>query len=322
METRASYVLVGAFVVSLIVAGVIFVMWLAGDRGKADSIRLAVHFRSDVTGLSVDAPVRYRGIPVGKVKKIRISPKDPNVAEVIIQVGPDTPIFRDLEGRMESAGLTGSPFIQLVRPRESGIHTNKRLKASYLRERENPLVIKGSPSELQSVIQELRDTTSDIRKMVAQGTTLLTRVTLLFDETNRKRVANILKSTDLAAANLKDLSKEAKLTATEFRTALTSLNPAFKAVGPAIKRLNKAIGDVQGSAKAFAKMSGEVAGLVRENRRPLRSFFSTGLHNVSQFFTEARKFVAATERLVRRIENDPSRFIFGRQRGFKPGRRR
>ena len=56
METRASYVLLGAFVLGLIAAGVVFLLWVSGSGGRAGGIPLTVEFRQDVTGLNNGAP--------------------------------------------------------------------------------------------------------------------------------------------------------------------------------------------------------------------------------------------------------------------------
>ena len=109
METRASYVLVGAFVLGLIAAGVIFLLWVSGDGGRAGGVRMTVEFRQDVTGLNNGAVVRYRGIPVGTVRGIRLDPKNPEFVLVGIVVRPDAQVYPDFEAALEQQGLTGIP---------------------------------------------------------------------------------------------------------------------------------------------------------------------------------------------------------------------
>jgi phospholipid/cholesterol/gamma-HCH transport system substrate-binding protein len=58
--------------------------------------------------------------------------------------------------------------------------------------------------------------------------------------------------------------------------------------------------------------------ILRENRRPIADFAATGLYEFSLFLTDTRKFVRSFDRILTRIESDPSQFLFGnRQRGFE-----
>ena len=72
METRASYTLVGAFVLGLIGALIGVAVWLAGvELGKTPT-RYLIYFEGNVTGLGIGSAVRYRGVPVGSVREINI----------------------------------------------------------------------------------------------------------------------------------------------------------------------------------------------------------------------------------------------------------
>jgi phospholipid/cholesterol/gamma-HCH transport system substrate-binding protein len=63
---------------------------------------------------------------------------------------------------------------------------------------------------------------------------------------------------------------------------------------------------------------GDARTIVRENRRPIADFAATGLYEFSLFLTDMRKFVRTFDRIMTRIESDPSQFLFGnRQRGFE-----
>ena len=75
METRASYIAVGAFVLVLILGLVGFVIWVGKFRGAEQFARYDILFAGSVTGLQVDGTVRYRGIPVGRIIDIRIDPR-------------------------------------------------------------------------------------------------------------------------------------------------------------------------------------------------------------------------------------------------------
>jgi phospholipid/cholesterol/gamma-HCH transport system substrate-binding protein len=80
METRASYTIVGAFVLAFIVGIVLAIVWLADVEFDTENQRYHIYFDGTVTGLKTGNPVRYRGIPVGIVTQMEINPD--NVEQV------------------------------------------------------------------------------------------------------------------------------------------------------------------------------------------------------------------------------------------------
>ena len=62
---------VGAFVIgglTLLLAGIIL---LGGGRMFSDDIEYVLYFDGSVSGLSIGAPVVFRGVPMGQVTRIR-----------------------------------------------------------------------------------------------------------------------------------------------------------------------------------------------------------------------------------------------------------
>ena len=78
IETKVNYPLVGAFALvlgSVLVAGL---LWLAsgGAVRTTHDLYLAIVDES-VAGLNTDAPGKYNGVDVGKVRQIRLDPGNP-----------------------------------------------------------------------------------------------------------------------------------------------------------------------------------------------------------------------------------------------------
>jgi paraquat-inducible protein B len=72
MKSTALYIRVGTLVVVGLVLAVAFVIFLAGQRGTGPMTTLETYSRESVQGLDIGAPVRYRGVPVGRVTDIRL----------------------------------------------------------------------------------------------------------------------------------------------------------------------------------------------------------------------------------------------------------
>ncbi|MGB0576726.1 MAG: MlaD family protein [Alphaproteobacteria bacterium] len=111
METRASYLLVGSFVLVLTAALIAVVVWLGGKGLDQKNVRYASYFAGDVTGLGIGNAVRYRGVPVGSVVNIAIDPKNVERVRVIMEVDETTPIKTDTVAQLALQGITGVAFI-------------------------------------------------------------------------------------------------------------------------------------------------------------------------------------------------------------------
>jgi paraquat-inducible protein B len=72
MAKRVSPTLIGAFVVGAIALAVCAVLVLGGRRWFQSPVTCVMAFDGSVAGLSVGAPVRFRGVPLGSVSDIQL----------------------------------------------------------------------------------------------------------------------------------------------------------------------------------------------------------------------------------------------------------
>src|SRR6266702_4746639 len=113
METRAPFVIVGAFVLAAIVAVFGFVYWLQNTGGLGPRATYHVQFEGSVPGLLVGAAVLFNGIRVGEVSELGLTPGRPRNVDVTISVASTTPVRADTKVGLEFQGLTGVPVIAL-----------------------------------------------------------------------------------------------------------------------------------------------------------------------------------------------------------------
>ncbi|WP_375787850.1 MlaD family protein [Bradyrhizobium sp. Pha-3] len=113
MEIRAPYIVIGAFVLSAIVAVFGFVYWLNnfGGIGKRETYQLV--FTDPVPGLLVGAGVLFNGIRVGEVTALELVPERPREVRARIAVAERTPVHTDTRVGLDFQGLTGVPVIAL-----------------------------------------------------------------------------------------------------------------------------------------------------------------------------------------------------------------
>ena len=113
METRAPFVVVGAFVLATIVAVFGFVYWLHNTGGLGPRATYHVQFDGSVPGLLVGAGVLFNGIRVGEVTDLGLAPDNPRRVNATISVASTTPVRSDTKVGLEFQGLTGVPVIAL-----------------------------------------------------------------------------------------------------------------------------------------------------------------------------------------------------------------
>ena len=114
METRANYVLIGAFTLAAVVGAFLFVMWIAGYGAAGGHRTYQVVFNGSVSGLSNGANVLFNGIKVGEVTHLTFSRSDPHQVVADIDVNSDAPIDRNTKARLETQGLTGAAVVALL----------------------------------------------------------------------------------------------------------------------------------------------------------------------------------------------------------------
>jgi phospholipid/cholesterol/gamma-HCH transport system substrate-binding protein len=113
METRAPFVVVGAFVLATIFAVFGFVYWLHNTGGLGPRKTYHVQFEGSVPGLLIGAGVLFNGIRVGEVTELGLAQDNPRRVNATISVASSTPVRSDTRVGLEFQGLTGVPVIAL-----------------------------------------------------------------------------------------------------------------------------------------------------------------------------------------------------------------
>lgn len=113
METRAPFIVVGAFVLAAILAVFGFVYWLHNTGGLGPRTDYHVQFEGSVPGLLVGAGVLFNGIRVGEVTALALASDDARRVNVTVSVASGTPVRSDTKVGLEFQGLTGVPVVAL-----------------------------------------------------------------------------------------------------------------------------------------------------------------------------------------------------------------
>mgnify|MGYP003519689553 CR=1 FL=1 len=115
MEEKVNFAVVGLFVLVLGTALIGGVLWLSSGRTYGTSYDIYQTFmKESVAGLNLNAPVRYRGVEVGRVKSIALAPGNVEQVQVTLAIKSGTPIKVDTIAVLSTQGLTGIAFVDLT----------------------------------------------------------------------------------------------------------------------------------------------------------------------------------------------------------------
>lgn len=197
MESKINYSAVGSFVIILLAAIILSIMWLSSGLSveKFNVYRLSM--QESVSGLSMDAPVEFNGVNVGTVNSIEVDALQPKVVIVSLKVKSTTPITLGTTATLTTRGLTGTAFISLT---DKGLN----LKALVPTKKDPMPLITTTPSLFMRLDTALRDITSNLKLISASVHSFLSSDNV---QTMRDTMDNLRDITQSFAANTKNFNE-------------------------------------------------------------------------------------------------------------------
>ena len=161
METRANYVLIGAFTLAVIVGVFGFIYWFQNIGGTGERAFYRVVFDGSVSGLRTGASVLFNGIRVGEVTGLALDPKRPKQVIARISVDKGVAIRADTEIGLEFQGLTGISALSL----KGGDPSKPPLVGAANIKEDGPLLT-APPGATQDVTQAARDALRKVQEFI------------------------------------------------------------------------------------------------------------------------------------------------------------
>jgi len=291
METRAHYVLIGAFVLSAVAAAFLFVLWLGQSQREFDEYD--VIFKERVTGLSVGAAVRFNGIQKGEVGSLNLDPDDPSIVIARVRVDKDTPVKVDTKAELEPVGFTGLAIIQFV---------GGSAGAALLKD----------ASELR--VPQVEAGTSGIAVFLEGTGDVLAQAQRLLSDENIQDIADIL-------ANIETLTGVFAENDEEISSLLQNANSISVDAASVMKKLDAAAAQLQhimenDAAATLADVHaliGDLREITAENRQSLKIFSDQGLGQVAPALAEGRRLMKTLDYILREIDRNPQAYFLGEQ---------
>ncbi|ADN08678.1 MlaD family protein [Sulfurimonas autotrophica] len=194
MNNKVNYTFIGLIVLLGIVSMLGFTYWMLKPAKAEETQKYIIYFNESVLGLNLNAPVKYRGIKVGKVTRLRINPNNSEQVEVTVQILKTTPIKEDTVAKLTAQGITGLSYINLT----EGSNHAPPLK---IKEGQSCPVIKSAPSFFANVEQSL-DSVSELLLLT------LGRTNQLLNDGNQKQFSKLLAKSALVMAKVDSILDE------------------------------------------------------------------------------------------------------------------
>jgi phospholipid/cholesterol/gamma-HCH transport system substrate-binding protein len=301
VENKVNYAVVGAFVLALGAALIAGVLWLAaGGNYKKKYEPYQAIVKESVAGLSIDAPVKYLGVDVGKVSAINIDPENTQQVMLKFLIDRGTPIKQDTEAVLKSQGLTGIAYVEI----NGGSAGSQPLVAT---EAEPIPTIRSRPSlsarlenVATSVLANLDKMTTNLNAMLDDGNRLALKTSLADTASLMRMLAG---QREVLNASITDAARIARNTAR-----------ASEKFSPAMDRVNAGVDAIEKMAKVVSR-AGEGAGrTVDAAEVSMKQLNTETLPELERLLVELNQLAPSLRRLIEQTERTPTSLLLGGSR--------
>ena len=298
MEAKVNFALVGAFVLVLGAGLIAGVLWFSsGGMYRRAYDTYQVYMGESVSGLNLDAPVRYRGVEVGRVRKLALAPANVQLVQLTLDIERGTPVKQDTVAVLRVQGLTGIAYVEL----SGGGPESAALEA---RPGEAHPVIRSGPSLMVRL-------DSAITALLTNANRTSESMSALMDEGNRRVFRQTMAELRVLTHTL--AARSAAIDSSLENTARTMDNAARFS-----DDLPRLMQRVQASAEGFDRMTGEIAragidasATLAGARVDLREAAGDIVPEVRLLVSELREVTGSLRRFSEQLERNPSSLLFG-----------
>lgn len=306
METRANYVLIGAFTLATAAFLLLFGLWAAKYSSDKDWRYYNVIFDEAVTGLTEGGSVQYNGISVGSVADLSLAPDDPRKVVAHVKLRANTPVKVDTRAKLSFTGLTGTAFIQLTGGTPGA--------AALVAHGDEVPVIRTEASALQNIAETANRLVARLDEVLSDENIANIHKTLAHIEKTSRALGD--SSGDIGALIANARTSSEKLSAT-----LDTTNHAINDVDrELVQKLPALIAKLDSTLARLDATAGNANSLIAENRGAIRGFTRDGLAEVGPTLDELRALVRDLRRISARLDENPAGYVLGRQnpKEFEP----
>ncbi len=156
--------MIGAFVLVGLTALVVLTLWLGAAKFFQEYNEYNTYFDTSVQGLEAGQPVKYQGVPVGNIQRLRLA-DDGKLIEVAVRINKNVAINDSMRLRIEMASIAGSRYLLLFYPTENILmvsHPKLGFKPDHP-------VIPSAPSAIEELRVSLNEALNNVLAIDTRG---------------------------------------------------------------------------------------------------------------------------------------------------------
>ncbi len=294
-----NYTLVGGFVLILVAALIAGALWLAsgGALRKQYDLYLAIEDES-VAGLNTNAPVKFNGVEVGKVRNIALDRSNPERVLLLLAIERGTPVKEDTLAVLKTQGLTGIAYVELGGSTAASPLLRATDGAAYPVIQTKPSLSTRLENVLTTVLTKLDRTSSNIDAILSDANREAFSRTLADMATVSRAVAA---RRDAIDAGIVSASRTFDHTA-----------QATARLGPLIEQIGRSAQSIDQLGQSAAQASTRAGNTVDAVGADVQRFTAQSLPELQRLLAELNVLSASLRRLSEQTERNPSALILGR----------
>ena len=299
MQGRVNYTVVGIFVVALTVFLFVAIFWLTSFGHGKEYHTYLVYVHEDVTGLSVESPVRFNGVKVGYVQSIRLDHNNPRLVRLELSIEPHTPISTSTFAILNAQGVTGVVYLNLKAETESAPLLVAAPGKKYPE-------IPSKPSLLMQLSTALPEITTDIQHLSSS-------IAQVLDTDNRQSIKDSLRNIATITKTMADNSTDFTETLHSLDNSLANISEASNHLPKTVLQLNKTLTSVDALSVQMSKTAASIDSTMRSGQMVIHNFSDQVMPNAQQALSNLSRVTMSMQHLTDELERDPSMLVRGRQ---------
>jgi phospholipid/cholesterol/gamma-HCH transport system substrate-binding protein len=298
MARKKNYFTVGLFVLIGLLSGVVIIVWLSASQYLQKGKIYATYFDESVQGLQIDSSVKYRGVDIGIVDKIRVAP-DYRLIEVIMKIDYAGNLDNTI-AKLKTVGITGIVYVELDHRKTGDIANSPKITFTP----EYP-VIPSNSSDIKQIFSGIDHIIEQINQIDFKGISDQLKITIKSINTfvSGDEMKRIIKNLDTMAISLDNAADKANKIVSNGKIdeILDDTRESIKEAKIVIKKVKEEV-----NALNLGETSEKANKLIDNTSRKVK-LIGEELQTTSE---NLRRASESLEEVLERLKSDPSDIIF------------